>query len=147
MAIGEHTSMYKGEMRTDYLFRISVKAVIRNSEGKLLVTNEAGRGWHLPGGGLDHGESFETCLKRELEEEIGYTGSVDYRVIGAEPMYMNEELDIWQVWLVFDVVIDSFDFMDERSSLIDPEELATLPQRNAQLSYKFAQMETRKSKG
>ena len=147
MAIGEHTGIYKGEMRTDYLFRISVKAVVRDSTGKLLVTNEADRGWHLPGGGLDHGESIEACLKRELKEEIGYEGNVDYRVIAAEPMYMNEELDIWQLWLVLDVVIDSFEFMDDRSSLIEVEELAGLQQRNAQLSYKFAQIATRKSKG
>ena len=123
---------------TDYLFRVSLKAVIFDAEGRLLVTNEAGRAWHLPGGGMDHGETIETGLKRELAEEIGYEGGLHYDVVGAEPMWMGETLKMWQMWIVCKVQIDSFDFMDDRSRLIELDELAQLTTFDAQLSHKYA---------
>lgn len=147
MARGVYTGLLSDATRVDYLFCVSLKAVIRNKEGKILVTNEAGRSWHLPGGGMEHGEDIASGLKRELDEEVGYNGSIDYCIIGAEPMYIGEELDIWQMWIVLDVVVESFDFMDDRSRLIDINELAALPSSDSRLTYKFAQMETRISKG
>lgn len=56
----------------DHLFRVSLKAVIRNAAGELLVVKEKGQThWNLPGGGMDHGESYHEALARELQEEIG----------------------------------------------------------------------------
>lgn len=68
----------------DYLFRVSLKAVIRNENGELLVVKERGRDvWELPGGGMDHGETFEEAMKRELFEEISYQGNLTMKIVGV----------------------------------------------------------------
>jgi len=60
-------------------YRVSLKAIIRNEKGEVLVNKEQGRtSWGLPGGGWDHGESQLDCMKRELKEEIGYEGGAEY---------------------------------------------------------------------
>lgn len=55
--------------------RLAVKALIRRDDRVLLArlsarAVETGR-WTLPGGGVDHGESPETALVREVSEEAG----------------------------------------------------------------------------
>lgn len=56
-------------------FEITVKAVIVNKEGKVLVLKRAENNYRapgkfdLPGGGLNEGESFEEALLREIKEE------------------------------------------------------------------------------
>lgn len=55
---------------------IEVAAGLVFREGKLLITQRckgthlAGL-WEFPGGKRESGESFEQCLRRELEEELG----------------------------------------------------------------------------
>ena len=57
----------------DYLFRLSLKALIRNDRGEVLLVKESGRTWwDMPGGGMDHSDNFHSGLARELEEEIAY---------------------------------------------------------------------------
>lgn len=52
-------------------YRISAKALIYNAEWKVLLCREESGLWDFPGGWLDHGEYVETCIKRELYEEMG----------------------------------------------------------------------------
>jgi 8-oxo-dGTP diphosphatase len=59
--------------------RLAAKALIRRGDRVLLarlspLAVEEGR-WTLPGGGVDHGESPETALVREIQEETGLTAS------------------------------------------------------------------------
>src|SRR5581483_7194313 len=54
----------------DALYRVSAKAIILR-DNKILLTQETKRWWSLPGGGIDHGETATSTLKRELAEEIG----------------------------------------------------------------------------
>ena len=51
-------------------YRVSVKAKI-NFNGKTLLVREDGKKWDLPGGGIEHYETINEALKRELTEEIG----------------------------------------------------------------------------
>jgi 8-oxo-dGTP pyrophosphatase MutT (NUDIX family) len=61
-----HTS----EVPTPF-YRVSVKALVFDSGGRLLVVQEPAGHWELPGGGWEHGETLEQCLARELQEELG----------------------------------------------------------------------------
>lgn len=56
---------------SDCLYRISAKAVIVRDATLLLVREKKHMWWGLPGGGVDHGETIEQALCRELNEEIG----------------------------------------------------------------------------
>ena len=65
-------------------YRVSVKALITNDEGQLLMVNEGAHHWDLPGGGLDHGESVEQALRRELTEELDVT----LGTVSAKPLFL-----------------------------------------------------------
>ena len=53
-------------------YRVSVKAIIKDSDGRVLLLQEADGQWDLPGGGLEHNESVQDGLAREVLEETGY---------------------------------------------------------------------------
>ncbi len=53
-------------------YRVSAKALILNeTRDAFLICKEDNGKWELPGGGLEWNESIETCIKRELQEEMG----------------------------------------------------------------------------
>lgn len=52
-------------------YRVAVKVLVKDNEGKLLVCLNPRGGWEIPGGGLEHDESVESCIEREMLEEIG----------------------------------------------------------------------------
>lgn len=43
-------------MYPNAFYRVSVKALIKDDSGNILVVKENQDTWSLPGGGLDHGE-------------------------------------------------------------------------------------------
>jgi len=54
-------------------YRISVKAVVKDDAGNVLLGREKDGSWELPGGGLEHGENAKEALARESAEETGFT--------------------------------------------------------------------------
>jgi 8-oxo-dGTP diphosphatase len=86
-------------------YRISVKALVRNAEGKILLVKVPNREWGVPGGGLDHGESVEAGLRREVREELG----VDIESISPHPIlaapYYYEPRNRWKFRLLYEVTL------------------------------------------
>ena len=79
-------------------FKLSVKAVIRQIDGRLLLLKRSpncrinvGK-WDLPGGKVEQGENFDQALIREVLEETGLLISLQ-RVVGTA----ERELLEWKV--------------------------------------------------
>jgi len=53
------------------LFRVSLRAAIIKGDKILLVNERNEKMWETPGGGINHGETIEDGLKREILEETG----------------------------------------------------------------------------
>lgn len=69
----------------DCLYRVAARILIVQ-DGKVLLVKEAvgGTWWALPGGGVDHGETVESSLVREAEEELGVPAaqvSSDFQIV------------------------------------------------------------------
>lgn len=55
------------------IYRVSIKALILDRHKLLLVKEWDDEWWSFPGGGIEHGESIQEALRREIEEELGVT--------------------------------------------------------------------------
>lgn len=67
----------------DCLYRVAIRVVITQSDKVLLVKELPEGWWAFPGGGIDHGETVESSLAREVEEELGVPAkaiSSDFRI-------------------------------------------------------------------
>lgn len=95
--------------RNDYLFRISVKALVFNKENEVLLVREGGKEWDIPGGGVDHGESIENTLRRELKEEVNLTGYFTYKVISVENPTFVQSHNFWLVRIIYAVWPDNLE--------------------------------------
>lgn len=103
-SLGVVTHDDESDRRTDYLYRISLKCLIRNEKGEVLVVKETGRDWwDLPGGGMDHGEDIRSAIAREMKEEVNLDGDFSYKIIDVdEPGHLLAQ-NIWQVRLIFEL--------------------------------------------
>lgn len=91
-------------MTPDSLYRVSLKSIITNEQGLLLVVKEADRSfWDLPGGGMDHGETIREALARELYEEVKLEGEFDYHILMADEPHVLPSRPVHQIRLVFRV--------------------------------------------
>ncbi len=90
--------------KNDYLYRISMKSIILNSNDEVLVVKESGRTWwDLPGGGMDHGEDIKSAIARELHEEVGLEGDFTHSIIDVEDPVHLSNANVLQVRLIFSV--------------------------------------------
>ena len=71
---------------------LGVRAVVLDGENRVfLVLHSYVAGWHLPGGGVEVGESFSDALKRELMEEGRIELVGDAELLGV---YFNNHVSI-----------------------------------------------------
>ncbi|MGQ0742054.1 MAG: NUDIX domain-containing protein [Alphaproteobacteria bacterium] len=62
---------------------LGARAIALNSQGQvLLVRHTYVGGWHLPGGGVDRGETSAEALLRELREEVGLVNAAPPELFG-----------------------------------------------------------------
>ncbi|MGE0634623.1 MAG: NUDIX domain-containing protein [Pseudobdellovibrionaceae bacterium] len=66
---------------------MGTRVIVEKEDSILLVQMTYMRGWFLPGGGVDKGETFYTSAKRELQEECGLEAS-DLKLLGV---YLNRK--------------------------------------------------------
>lgn len=64
---------------------VSVGGLIENNEGKILMVKSPDRGWEIPGGQVEEGESLTDALKREIKEESG----IDIEVGNLKTVHSN----------------------------------------------------------
>ena len=90
-------------------YQVTVKGIVRDERGAVLMLREESGLLDLPGGRLEHGETFAECLERECREEMG----VGCRVLDRLPRFAWSAPDkegIWRVVLCFAIELSSFQF-------------------------------------
>ena len=134
--------------RTDYLFRVSIKCLIKDDDDRVLVVKESGRSWwDLPGGGMDHGEDLKTAIARELAEEVNLTDDFEYKILYAEnPAYLRTH-DFWQLRLIFEVKPISMKFSigedGDEVAFVAPEEFRDSKIEAERTIYKYSKLSDR----
>lgn len=122
-------------------YRVSVKAIIRNEKGEILVVKEHdGADWSFPGGGWDHHETEHEALARELYEEVNYQGDFTSKPV-ATAVFWVELRKAWLLWIVYEVETENQNFSigDECTALtfIDPKTLKDSPHRTERWIYDY----------
>lgn len=78
-------------------FQVIGVGVVVNAEGQVLIDQRLEEGllggmWEFPGGKQEKGESIETCITRELKEELGIDVMVGVELITVDHAYSHKKL-------------------------------------------------------
>jgi mutator protein MutT len=78
---------------------IVVTAAVVEHDGRLLVTRRQ-KGthlegyWEFPGGKCDPGETLETCLARELREELAVSATIGTEILTTTHAYPDRRVEL-----------------------------------------------------
>jgi mutator protein MutT len=78
---------------------IVVTAAVVEHDGRLLVTRRQ-QGthlegyWEFPGGKCDPGETLETCLARELREELAVSAAIGTEILTTTHTYPDRRVEL-----------------------------------------------------
>ncbi len=74
----------------DCFYRVSIKALILDEQGKFLLSREDDGRWDMPGGGYEHNDKNpREALVRELREEMG----IELGTMADHPSYFVTALN------------------------------------------------------
>ena len=76
-----------------------VTAAVIEHDGRLLVTRRPPGAhlegyWEFPGGKCDPGETHETCLARELREELGVSAVIGAEILSVTHAYPDRVVEL-----------------------------------------------------
>ncbi|HRH24112.1 MAG TPA: NUDIX domain-containing protein [Candidatus Paceibacterota bacterium] len=126
------------------ILQVGVKALLRNTEGRVLLLKRSSRygvvegSWDIPGGRIDVGTSLMENLSREIHEETGLTAVSHPKLIAAQDLLPKENMPNHVVRLTYvaevsgEPVLDGTEHTEYRWVSFD--ELATLPNLDAYLA-------------
>jgi mutator protein MutT len=109
---------------------IVVVAAVVERDGHFLVTRRlegthlSGL-WEFPGGKCEPGESLETCLRREIQEELAVTADVHEEIVTTEHEYPERTVRLH--FLRCDLAGDPQAVLGQEMKWVTREELRTLP--------------------
>ena len=97
-------------MNEQCYYRISVKGIIVDAAGRLLLAREDNGKWEMLGGGLDHGEDPMDGLRREIHEETG----LEVTYISDTPKYFitapKSDGETYMANVVYEIKLKNLDF-------------------------------------
>lgn len=91
-------------------YRVSIKGIVIDENGRFLLSKEDDGEWELLGVGLDHGEDPKTCLTREVYEETG----LKVTRISETPLYFvtspRRHHDTYAANVIYQIELENLNF-------------------------------------
>ncbi len=86
---------------------LGVRGVLIKKDKIFLIRHTYVPGWHLPGGGVEAGESCQTSLGREIFEETGYRLTGEGQLVNIYLQNSVSDRDHILVYKCYDFELDS----------------------------------------
>ena len=97
-------------MNEQNYYRVSVKGVVIDDNGRILLSREDNGMWEMLGGGLDHNEDPIDCLKREIHEETG----LEVTYVSENPRYFitspRANANTFIANVIYEIKLKHYDF-------------------------------------
>ncbi len=100
-------------------FKVTTKLIVRNNKNQILILQNPPyvshkMKWDLPGGTLETGEQFNSCIEREIEEEldvkINYS---DLKLYNSYVVNRSKKLDLVIMVYITDIKLENFKLSKE----------------------------------
>ena len=94
-------------------YRLSVKGIVIDKDGRIMLSRQDDGTWDLLGGGLDHEEDPIAGLKREIFEETG----LRVLSVSASPKYFvtaprsDVSLQTYLANVIYEITLENLDFV------------------------------------
>lgn len=94
-------------------YRVSVKGIVIDEDGRILLSREDNGKWEMLGGGLDHDEDPIVGLKREIKEETG----LEVTKVSESPKYFvtsprqGTTITTYMANVIYEIELKSLEFI------------------------------------